>query len=221
MQMRSAGRRKPLTTRSATTPTSAAGRNRSSLSKQPMPWSLPRPDWMTYAAAALLPTSPRRVRRAQAQLDLLAAGTRAESVTAAEADVAAARAALDQTRAALAESALRAPFAGTVASLSVNAGEQAKAGTPVVRLADLSAWEIETEDLTEYDAVQLEIGMPATVAFDAIPGLEQTGIVSIVRPIGEDKRGDIIYTAVVELDANDDRLLWNLTAVVTLDPTAR
>jgi hypothetical protein len=40
------------------------------------------------------------------------------------------------------------------------------------------------------------------------------GVVSRIRPIGEDNRGDTVYKVVVKPTRNDDRLLWNMTAVV-------
>ncbi|MCO6452906.1 MAG: HlyD family efflux transporter periplasmic adaptor subunit [Caldilineales bacterium] len=164
-----------------------------------------------------LEAAQAEVRQAEAQLALTKAGARSEAVEIARADVAAAQATLDQALAALAETELRAPFAGTIAWLDARVGEQVAAGAPIVRLADLSAWEIETEDLTEFDAINIEEGMPATITFDAIPGLQKTATVRILRPIGEDLRGDIVYTVVLMPDQQDSRLLWNLTAVVTFD----
>ncbi|MCB0246711.1 MAG: efflux RND transporter periplasmic adaptor subunit, partial [Anaerolineae bacterium] len=109
-----------------------------------------------------------------------------------------------------------APFAGTVASLNAAVGEQITAGAPVVVLGDLSRWQIETEDLTEFDAVNVKPGDVVTIAFDALPDLQKDGVVKLVRPIGENNRGDIVYTLVIEPSEHDARLLWNMTAVVTL-----
>jgi HlyD family secretion protein len=158
------------------------------------------------------------IRRAQAQLELLRAGARTEAVSAAEAEVAAAEAAVMQAKAALAETELHAPFAGTVASLDVKAGEQVAPGSPVVSLADLSAWQIETDDLTELNIVRVYEGAPATVSFDAIPDLELSGKVVRIRPIGENKMGDITYTVIVKPDRYDERLRWNMTASVVIEP---
>ncbi len=75
------------------------------------------------ARAEDIAAAQAEVRRAQAQLDLIESGNRVETVTAAAADVASAKAGLDQAQAALADSELRAPFAGTVAELNVKVGE--------------------------------------------------------------------------------------------------
>ena len=173
-------------------------------------------DLLLAANPADVSAAQAEARQAQAQLDLVKSGSRPETITVAEADVAAAEASLEQARAALAETELRAPFSGTVASLDVNVGEQVLAGTPIVRLADLSSWQIETEDLTEFDVIGLQAGDGVTVSFDAIPDLEMDGVISRIRPIGEDRRGDIVYTLVIDPSQQDSRLLWNLTAVVTI-----
>ncbi len=158
------------------------------------------------------------VRSSQAQLDLLLAGTRLEQIAAAEADVAMATAALQQTLVTLAETEIRAPFAGEVAVVNVRAGEQVAPSAIAIRLANFSAWQIETEDLTELDIVGIAPDKPVTVTFDALPDLKIQGTVRYVRPIGGDRRGDIVYTVVVDPAQQDQRLLWNMTAVVAFDP---
>lgn len=157
------------------------------------------------------------VQRAQAQFDLLSAGNRTETIAVAEAEVALAQARLEQAQAVLADTELRAPFAGTVAALNVAVGEQAAAGVPVLQLADLTRWQIETEDLTELSVVDIAEGADVRIVFDAIPGLEKNGKVMRVRPIGEDRRGDIVYTVIVDPADQDSRLLWNMTAVVNIE----
>ena len=160
--------------------------------------------------------SAANVRASQAQLDLLIAGSRPEAIAAAEADVASATAALQQALVALSETELRAPFAGTVAQVLFNVGEQATPNTPIVQVADLSTWQIETEDLTELDIVGVNESTPVTITFDAIPDLEMSGKVRYINPLGKDNRGDIVYTVVIEPAQMDNRLRWNMTAVVEL-----
>ncbi|MGL4649545.1 MAG: HlyD family secretion protein [Caldilineaceae bacterium] len=157
------------------------------------------------------------VAAAQAQLDLLLAGARPEQIAIAEADVAAATAAMQQALVALGDTEVRAPFAGTVAGLNVATGEQVSPGATLMTLADLSAWQVETEDLTEIDVVSVAAGKPVVLTFDALPDLSLEGTVSYVRPRGADNRGDIVYTAVITPKQTDPRLLWNMTTVVTVD----
>ena len=133
-----------------------------------------------------------------------------------EAGVKAAQAARDLAAEQLSAARLVAPFAGTVVSLDIAAGEYATPGTPILRLADTSAWRIETKDLTELNIAQVQEGMPATITFDAIPGLELSGRVSQIKPYGDNRQGDIVYTVTITPDQQDERLRWNMTAKVSL-----
>lgn len=156
------------------------------------------------------------VRQAQAQVDMLAAGARAEQVAAARAAVDQARAALDSASAALADTELRAPFAGTVAALHVTAGEQASPGVPVAVLGDLTRWMVETSDLAELDITRVQEGQAVTLTFDAIPDLSMAGTVVRIQPLGVEKVGDMTYKAVIRPEEQDPRLRWNMTVVVTI-----
>lgn len=156
------------------------------------------------------------LRRATAQLELLRLGARPEEIRAAEAELAVARAGLLQAEAALQETELRAPFAGVVGAVAVNTGEYVAPGTAVLWLADDSGWRFETEDLTELGVVHVEIGSAATIKLDALPGVELGGRVVSIKPMGESRLGDITYKVVIEPEEHDERLRWNMTAVVTI-----
>jgi HlyD family secretion protein len=169
-------------------------------------------------ALGRLATAQAQVRQAEANLAQVKKGPSAEDVATARAEVDQARAALEKAQVALDETELRAPFAGTVASLDLKVGEQVAAGTPIVRLADLSTWQIETDDLTELGVVGISQGDPAKITFDAIPDLELSGKVTRVKIIGENKRGDMTYTVIVTPDQQDARLRWNMTASVSIEP---
>lgn len=157
------------------------------------------------------------VRRAESQLALLEAGARAETIAAAQADLTAAQTSLMQRQLELSDTELKAPFAGTIASLNLEVGEQVGATVPVVRLADLSTWHIETDDLTEINVVYVKEGDRVSISIDALPELELTGTVERIRPLGENKQGDITYTATIIPDSSDERLRWNMTASVVIE----
>jgi multidrug resistance efflux pump len=169
------------------------------------------------ARSADVAAAQAEIRRAQAQLDLLEAGTRPETVAAAQAEVKAAEAGLEQAQAAMEETELVAPFAGTIASLDAQVGELVSPGVPVVWFADLSAWRIETDDLTELSVVRVREGGAVTISFDAIPDLELAGKVLRIEEIGETKMGDITYTVVIAPSEHDPRLRWNMTASVVIE----
>jgi HlyD family secretion protein len=100
--------------------------------------------------------------------------------------------------------------------LDLKMGEFVAPGAPSVHLADLGAWQIETTDLTELNVVRASVGSPVTMTFDAIPGLELPGRVSRIRPLGENKQGDITYVLTITPDRQDQRLRWNMTAAVSI-----
>jgi HlyD family secretion protein len=152
------------------------------------------------------------VDQAQATYAQLRAGVSKNDLAVAAAEVQSAQAALQLAQVAVAEAELRAPFAGTVAALEVQVGEYVAPGTPVVQLADLSAWQIETTDLTELNIVRVRDGSQVAITFDAIPDLELLGTVSRIRALGENQQGDITYAVIITLDQQDLRLRWNMTA---------
>ena len=50
------------------------------------------------------------------------------------------------------------------------------------------------------DVVKIREAMPVTITFDAIPGFELPGKVSLIKQFGENRQGDIVYTVVVTPD---------------------
>jgi multidrug resistance efflux pump len=140
----------------------------------------------------------------------------AEDLAAAEANVNAAKAARDLAADGLSRAELIAPFAATVVAIEPKVGEMVAIGTPVVRIADTTNFQVETTDLTEINVVNFQEGNTATITLDAIPDLELTGKVASIKGFGENVQGDIVYTIVVKLDNQDPRLRWNMTAKVSI-----
>jgi HlyD family secretion protein len=90
-------------------------------------------------------------------------------------------------------------------------------GAPIVQLADAGGWQIETSDLTELNVGNVHVGAPATISFDALPGVTLPGTVMRIKGFGENKQGDITYKVVVKPAQQDARLHWNMTASVSID----
>ena len=118
-----------------------------------------------------------RVAAADAELIAARAGvaTAQAAVAAAQAGLAAAQLEQDTVE-------LRAPFAGSVASQGLKVGEFVAAGQPMVTVADLTQWEVQTNDLTEMDVVKVKVGQKVTVKLDALPDAILTGSSKIHRP---------------------------------------
>jgi HlyD family secretion protein len=165
--------------------------------------------------AAQLESVAVGVSQAEAQLAQSSASPREVDLAVARVEVEIAQVALDQAELDLAQATLLAPFAGTVARIDLEPGALAGPDAPALVLADMSAWRVETEDLTELEVVRLREGDVVTVRFDALPELELAGVVHQIKPIGTNRQGDIVYTVVVGLEEHDPRLRWNMTAVVT------
>jgi len=177
------------------------------------------------AAAAQLRGANARVRAAQAQmgaaqarLDLLRAGPMAEEIAMAEADVQQARVALAAARVALERTTLRAPFAGTVTQVHVEAGDAVAPGQAVLVLAALDRLQVKTTDLTELDVVHVTEGESAVVTVDALPGETFAGVVREIALQPREYRSDVVYAVAVDLaDGTDPRLRWGMTAVVQIE----
>lgn len=160
------------------------------------------------------------VREAQANLEQLVAPTREVDLAAALARIEQAEVSLRQAELDLEKATLLAPFAGTVGEVNLDLGETAgpNGARAAVVLADTSAWRIETTDLTERDVVRIAVGDPVTLTFEAIPDLSLPGVVASIKPLGTDSFGDITYTVVVTPESWDERLRWQMSATVTVEP---
>jgi multidrug efflux pump subunit AcrA (membrane-fusion protein) len=153
---------------------------------------------------------------AQAQLDRLKAGATSAQIAAAEANVAQAGAGLQAAQAALNEATLIAPFDGTIAQIDTEAGQVVGPGVPIVSIADLSRWEIDTDDLSEVDVINVQPDQAVTITFDALPGVKLNGKVLAITPKSQTKRGDVTYTVKIAIENPDPRLKWGMTAQVEI-----
>ncbi len=163
-----------------------------------------------------LEAAQANVAIAEAGLAKLTADPDVSALAQAAAAVARAELAVKEAQHAIVETTLTAPFDGTIAALDLKVREYVAPGTPVVRLADSSAWQIETADLTELNVANIRAGTPATISFDALPGVSLAGTVTHVKGFGENRQGDIVYTVTVAPDQWDARLRWNMTASVSI-----
>lgn len=138
-------------------------------------------------------------------------------VALAQSRLANAEAALVAAQAVTADLELVAPYSGTVTDLLTTPGEFVAPGTPLVQLADLSSLQIETTDLDEAGAAQLEPGAPVEVSFDALPGVVIPGKIVFIPPKAiEGGNGD--FAVVVSLDELPELLRWGMSAFVDFQP---
>jgi multidrug efflux pump subunit AcrA (membrane-fusion protein) len=144
--------------------------------------------------------------------------TSAESaLAAAQAALPAAEAGLAAAQAALENIELRAPFSGTLAAFDLKPGQQVAPGQTVGTLADFSAWQVETDNLTEIDVVRIAPGQGVSVVLDALPDHPLAGTVTAIDSVFAEKQGDITYTARIALTDGHPLMRWGMTASVTFD----
>jgi HlyD family secretion protein len=152
-------------------------------------------------------------------------GPQAEEIAAARLQVEQAQIALEQAqfardkaRAALADTRLEAPAAGTVIEVHSAPGGMVGAGTAVVTLLDTSDLLFETSNLSERDLAQVRPGLPAQVTLKAYPGEVLDGRVLRVAPLAEGTIGDAAtFTVIVDLAPSDLDLLPGMTGRVEIE----
>jgi len=102
-------------------------------------------------------------------------------------------------RANLANLELKAPFAGVVSQINIQAGEWVIPGQSILALADLDHLRVETTDLSERDIPNVEIGQSVTVQVTALDQ-EVSGQVTEISPLADTLGGDVVYKTMIDLD---------------------
>jgi HlyD family secretion protein len=166
-------------------------------------------DWIIEAENDLA-LKKAELEAAQHTYDRLKDGPNAQDVAAAQAKVDAAQATVDSM-------SVIAPFDGQVLYVESQAGDVVETGTSAVDIANLDHLYIETQ-VDETDIANVTVGDPITATLDAVDGLELTGQVAAVDPVGQEDSGLVKYTVLVEVNkvAKDGFLPLGATANVTI-----
>lgn len=134
-------------------------------------------------------------------------GPDGEELTAAQASVDSARAALAVAQRALDQTAITAPVAGTVASVNLTVGQSSaasassaasSASTAAITLIPTGTFTA-SADFAESDAAQVTIGAPALVTFQALPGVAIPGKVLRIDPSASTSATDQLVTFRIEV----------------------
>lgn len=104
-----------------------------------------------------------------------------------------------------------AAFKGVIASVSAEEGSLATAGQPIMTLIDDSSYCVRIE-LDEVDLTRVAVGMPATVTFDALKGVELPGSVTSVGMVASPRGGVVTLPVEIGLAGTDERLITGLTS---------
>lgn len=181
-------------------------------------------DFDQAQAEAEVQIAQARVEIAQQEYDQLLLGPDPDEVAllqgrieTAKQRIEAANAAIKAAEVAISNLELKATIDGTVVEFNLIPGQRISPGALVARIADFSEWYVETDNLTELDVVDVEVGETAIVTADALPEVEMGATVERISDISEEKRGDITYTVRLRVDNVDPRLRWGMTVVVRFE----
>jgi HlyD family secretion protein len=171
--------------------------------------------------AGELEIAAANIAEAQANLAQATADPSPADLASVEARVQRAQVAVQQAELDLNRGALVAPIDGTVAEVNIAPGELFERNTPAIIVADFMSWKIEATGLSELNIVHIRVGNPVVIRFFALPDLELEGIVTRIKPLGENVQDETTYTVVVMPLEWDERLRWNMTARLAIEANPR
>jgi len=164
---------------------------------------------------AQLKQAESEIAAARAELESMKAGPSAAQIELAQSQLARAQTALDQAQLRLEQAILAAPSSGTVTDIAVKEGEVVGAGVPLITMADLAEFQVETTDLDEWAAVRVEPGQPVEVRVPALNNKVLPGrVVSVAPQATVLPTEDVVYQAIIALERRDPALRWGMTVRV-------
>ena len=136
-----------------------------------------------------------------------------------EKDVNAAQIALNNAEASYNQRFIIAPFDGTVTSVSAVEGYYVTRENTAVRIDDMNRIFIPIS-IPELDVSSVLNGTAVSITVDAIPGKTFSGHIYAISDAGDASGSAASFSAVVEVDEPDDRMLAGMTAEISmqLDP---
>lgn len=161
------------------------------------------------ASAQDLAMARASVEQARLSLENLTSPASASTLASAEASLAQSQVAYAQAKLDLEDATLTAPFAGVVAEVDVDPGDDAAVAT--ITLIDSSAFVIDLS-LSESDIGTVAVGQPVTLSFDALSDLSLTGEVQSVAPLATVTSNVATYTVRVSFQATDAAIRAGMSA---------
>jgi HlyD family secretion protein len=129
-------------------------------------------------------------------------------------DVESAELNLEQKQQAYNDSFITAPFNGTVAKVDVKPGDTVSSGASIATFVTKDR--IAVISLNEVDVAKVKTGDKAMLTFDAVDGLEISGVLSDVDQVGTVAQGVVSYSAKVTFDTEDPRILPGMSVSVSI-----
>jgi HlyD family secretion protein len=109
---------------------------------------------------------------------------------------------------------VRAPFAGTIASVNAAKGDSASSGSSIAIL--ITKQKIAEVTLNEIDSAKIKVGQKASLQFDALPDLLITGEVGEVDSLGAVNQGVVSYNIKIGFDVQDERVKPGMSVSVNI-----
>jgi multidrug resistance efflux pump len=119
---------------------------------------------------------------------------------------------LEQSRNALEDAVLAAPWAGTILSVETAPGAIVGGGSPILTLLDAENLQFHTTNLSERDLADIEPGQAVQITLKTYSGQEISGTVLRIVPQASGGIGDAAtFVVVIDLDPADLLLLPGMT----------
>ncbi len=178
------------------------------------------------AARTQATVAAQRANSARQGRQLVVEGTRPERISAARADVATARAALDAARGTAAELALTAPASGTIIRRLADPGETVAPGEPVVTLGKTDSLWVRIY-LSPEAVARIRVGDEASATLDDFPSRRFSARVAAIASraeftprvaLTERERADLLFGVKVTLADASGALKPGLPVTVRIEP---
>lgn len=164
------------------------------------------------AAEGSVAAAEANLARAQAAYDRLLESPSEDQIAVLEAQVDSAGTNLKLAELRLNQAIITAPFAGQIANVLINEGEQASPGSPAISLVDEGAFHI-TVNVDEIDIDRLEVGQPVDITLDALPDVPVSGEVAEIAPTSANVSGVVTYIVTINIvDAPEEALRAGMSA---------
>jgi HlyD family secretion protein len=132
-----------------------------------------------------------------------------------ETDIQSAKARIVADQATLSVGQLAAPFDGTITEVDVMVGDLVQPGDLGYQIDDQSSQYVDLQ-ISEVDINKVELGQPAILTFDGVPGKQYNGKVERIGMVGKVNAGAVDYIVSVKLTDVDSQVRQGMTVSASI-----
>lgn len=147
------------------------------------------------------------ITNAELNLDQKAAGARTEDISSAQATLASARLNYENT-------IIRAPFDGQIGAVSAAVGQQTNSQQGVATI--ITKDKIAEISLNEIDVVNVKLGQPVELTFDAIPNETFMGSVAQIDAVGTNSSNVVSFATKISIPNADERIKSGMSVTANI-----